>query len=406
MSIALEELKAPKFHALPLAITIALKPIADALYFIGAVKYIYFALLAASALFYIVSSALYPNQTRVYSARRLSSGYFILLLLYFVFLLSHSVHEGTGAEEALKIISPFVAFALLYPATSAQLKRALVATAWLTIILATLLLPTEYGWRNWGGVSTFRGFYYFKTDLAYAITFALLLVLHQTDSKLSAQMIFLILLCGTMVILANSRLNYLSFAIVLIYIAAKNGVNIRSAARATIASASIAIAFYYLFDAERMLGFDIRDTNAFSQGRLPIWYRVLDAQLSSTSLEWFLGRGLLADRVLSATSHAEGTGGRNAHNEYLQLLFNQGVVGTLAYMTMWAATWRQSFSENFRFATTSIALPALLIFMLQGMTGLVSVFASKTLALVWVFLVVRADLLARQENHAHLQNSP
>ena len=73
-----------------------------------------------------------------------------------------------------------------------------------------------------------------------------------------------------------------------------------------------------------------------------VWGELLDELANSTPTQWLLGRGLFADWLLSAQNIGLTNGdAHNAHNEFIHLLFNQGLLGVGLYVALWVATLRK-----------------------------------------------------------------
>jgi O-antigen ligase len=266
----------------------------------------------------------------------------------------------------------------------------MVIAAAVTIVGNLALLPFDHGWTYWGSVKTFRGFFYFKTDIAYAVTFALLICSSYLRFRPTALLISLIFACAALVVLSNSRLNYLGFAVVTLFILYWGGVGIASLVRTVALAAIVGAVGFALYDPQRMLGFDMSSQNAFTQGRNHIWEQIADALMQGGARAWLFGAGLFADVRLSERSFVIGAESYNAHNEYLHLLYTQGVLGFAAYAFLWITMIRSCTNSLLVRPWMSFVCVAGSVFLLQGMTAVLSSFATKTWPLVWILLAVRA----------------
>lgn len=363
------------------------KPLTDAFYEVEAVKYGYILLLGFASLF-ARSGQAFQGATADPRNKSLVT-YIWLITLYFFYQFGLAIAYGGSLSEIFKIVSPFVFFVLVVYAADRWLIYALAGGAVLTIVTNAATLPFDFGWVIWGSVKTFKGYYYFKTDLAYALSFSVLLYAFYARNSITPILALLMLIAAMEVILANSRLNYLSFMCVAIFIALKEGMSLRSIVRYGLLFGFLALVAVYLYDPTKLLGFDTSNEAAFTQGRSVTWERLLNAQVDSSPLQWLFGRGAFADLILSQEATRGSQEAHNAHNEILHLLFTQGIFGSIFYVALWFGAFRMSRVPNIPTWARGTAAVALLLFMLQGMTAVVSSFATKTWPLVMVLLAVR-----------------
>lgn len=381
------KLDLPPFSSLPLLFLVMAKPLTDAFYEVEAVKYGYILLLGFASLFakfgHIVQGV--PPDTRNKSL----FAYIWLITLYFVFQFGLVLAYGGSLSEIFKIISPFVFFVLVAYAADRWLIYALAAGAVLVIVVNAVFLPFGYGWVMWGSVNTFKGYYFFKTDLAYALSFSVLIYAFYARNAITPVLVLLMLIAAVEVILANSRLNYLSFLCVAIFIAVKEGVSLRSITRYGLLFGLLVLVVTLVYDPSKLLGFDTSNEAAFTQGRSVTWEHLLDALTNYSPLEWLFGRGAYADLIIAMENTAAGQMVHNAHNEILHLLTTQGIFGSAFYVVLWVKMFRMSHSVNMPIWARGTGAVAILLFVLQSMTAVVSSFATKTWPLVMVFLALR-----------------
>jgi hypothetical protein len=296
---------------------------------------------------------------------------------------------GGNLGEIFKIVSPFVFFVLVAFAADRWLIYALAIGAVLTIIVNAALFPFDYGWVMWGEFKTFKGYYYFKTDLAYSLCFSILICAFYVRNKITMALAILFLIAAVEIVLANSRLNYLSFLLVALFIAAKEGVCFRSMLRYFLLFTVLGVVVALLYDPTKLLGFDSSSEAAFTQGRNVTWMHLLINMANSSPIEWLFGRGAFADLLLSAEYNGAGKEAHNAHNEILHLLFTQGIVGTVFYIVLWVRMVQMSRCRYLpRWARGTMSM-ALFLFLLQSLTAVLSSFATKTWPVVMVLLAVR-----------------
>ncbi|MDP1864104.1 MAG: hypothetical protein Q8K52_09390 [Thiobacillus sp.] len=392
----------PPFSSWLLLFLVMAKPLADAFYEVAQVKYGYMLLLVAAALFAKYGQVFQgvkpdPRNKSLFA-------YIWLITLYFFFHFGLAIAYGGSLSEIFKIVSPFVFFVLVAYAADRWLIYALAIGAALTILINAALLPFDYGWVTWGSVHTFKGYYFFKTDLAYALSFSVLIYALYARNSITSVLALLTLIAAVEVVLSNSRLNYLTFLCVVIFIAIKEGVSLRSIIRYGLLFGLLALVVVLLYDPTKLMGFDTSNEAAFTQGRSVTWGHILDAQADSSLLQWAVGRGPYADLILSADLRGIGEDAHNAHNEILHLLFTQGIVGSAMYVALWVKTFRMSRGPSMPTWAHGTAMMALLLFMLQSMTAVVSSFASKTWPLVMVLLALRE--LSRDRGQRQQADSP
>ena len=391
----------PPFSSLPLLLVLCIKPLSDAFYDYASVKYAYMGILAFTALLAKAGQLLHGGVPSDAARRTSFLALVWLIALYFFCLVGLIPTSGNPFHEAFKIISPFVFFLLVAPIADRWLMMALVVASVLTIGINAALLPTSFGWVYWGGVHTFKGYYYFKTDLAYALTFSVLIYALATRYVIGGRLAVLVLLAGVQIVLANSRLNYLTFALVVLFCAIKSGANVRNLIRYAILLGLLALLAAVLYDPGKLLGFDTHDPEAFTQGRSLIWERLFDSLAANDVRQWIFGRGMFADLRLSIESFSSDGAVYDAHNEYLHLLYTQGFLGTGLYLGLWYWIFRSTRVDRLPHWARGTDIVAVLLVGLQGLTSVVSSYATKTWPLVMVFLTLRAlssraDALDRQ----------
>lgn len=378
----------PVFSSWLLFLLVMVKPLSDAFYEVEQVKYGYMLLLGFAALF-AKYGQLFQGITP--DPRNKSFFPFIwLITVYFFFHLGLAIAYGGSLSEIFKIVSPFVFFVLVAYAGDRWLIYALAGGAVLTILVNAAMLPFDYGWVTWGSVHTFKGYYFFKTDLAYALSFSVLIYAFYSRNSITPVLALLTLVAAVEVILSNSRLNYLTFLCVVIFIAVKQGMSLRSIIRFGLIFGLLALVVALLYDPTKLLGFDTSNEAAFTQGRSVTWGNLLQAQAHSSTLQWMFGRGPFADLILSADLKGIGETAHNAHNEILHLLYTQGILGSAFYIALWVKMFRMSHTLGMPAWARGTGAMALLLLVLQSMTAVVSSFATKTWPVVMVFLALRA----------------
>lgn len=375
-----------QFSDLPMAAAIMAKPAVDAFYEVGAVKYGYMLFIFFAA-FFALAGRMVSGQPGMGAVERTAyARHAVAVALYLMFLLVLiTVHMGS-LSEVFKIISPFLVFLLLAPIMGPWTLKVIGLMSVATILGNAALLPFDRGWVYWGDIRTFKGFYYFKTDLAYALVFSTLGLAAWQRFRLTPAMVVGISLATVQIVLANSRVNYLLFALVVLFIVLKGGVRPWVLVRNGTLLAVLAATAAYLYDPAKLLGFDWFNEGKLTQGRNQIWEVLIEeGLLNYSAVEWLFGKGLFADVRLFAENVYKGEA-HNAHNEWLHLLITQGIFGTVLYIVLWvtmAGYLRARTVEPWSRGLPTLAF-ALILF--QSMTAVVSSFATKTWPLLFVLM--------------------
>jgi hypothetical protein len=377
----------PPFTSWLLVLLVVAKPLSDALYEVEVVKYLYMLLLGGGALLARYGHAF--DGTQADPRNRYLLVYTLAIVAYFYYLMGEALTQGGSLSGIFKIVSPFAFFVLVALADDRWLIYALVIAAVLTIVVNAALLPFGIGWIQWGAVRTFKGFYFFKTDLAYALVFSVLVLAFFARNRLNLWLSGLILLAAVQVVLSNSRLNYATLACVVGFVALKQGLSLRFLLRLGVLAGVFGLIVALVVSPERLLGFDTTNMRAFSQGRSDLWASLWAGIRDFSPREWLFGLGYFGDSKLVAEYNFDGQAVHNAHNELLHLVSTQGLIGLAAYVGLWVGMYRMCRPSNApAWARGTLAMAALL-FVLQGMTTVMSPLATKTWPLVMVFLAVR-----------------
>ncbi len=377
----------PPFSSMPLLFLVMVKPLTDAFYEVEEVKYVYILLLVGSALF--AKFGLVIQGVKANPRNKGLFSYLWLIMFYFLFHYGLALFNGGSFSEMFKIVSPFVFFVLVAYAGDRWMIYALAGAAVLTVVVNAALMPFDFAWVNWGTVRTFKGYYYFKTDLAYALSFSVLIFAFFEKNRITPALALLMLIAAVEVVLANSRLNYLSFLCVVIFIAAKEGISFRSVVRYSLIFGLLGVIAALLYDPEKLLGFDFDDIAAFTQGRNVTWEHLMIELEHYRLVDWLFGKGVYADLILSSQLARLGAVAHNAHNEILHMVYTEGILGFLFYIVLWVKTFRMSIGTGLPPWARGSGAVALTLFLLQGLTAVVSSFATKTWPLVMVLIALR-----------------
>ncbi|HEX5355221.1 MAG TPA: hypothetical protein VFW93_03315 [Aquabacterium sp.] len=383
----IENMVLPRFYAIPMFLALSLKSGADAFFEVNAVKYLYIFLLVF-AVFFMRTGRGYDRAVVQKSQGTSQSQLWIFIVVYFSFLILLMIFENGSPQAIFKIVSPFVFFGLVVAAADESLPFAIAVGAALNIVANAALLPFEYGWTYWGGVHTFKGFYLFKTDLAYSLATSLLVYSAWNRFKPTPTFIVLAGLSVVQVVLANSRMNYLTLALVLVYIALKNGAKPLSLLFYGTFLGAAAGAVMYFYDSSKALGFDTSNLASFTQGRdriVEVLFKYGLANYSPTEL--LFGRGLYADLIIYMENISDGMP-HGAHNDFLYQLVTQGVFGLILNVTGWTLVYKIANSAGRRKWAKGLAFVGFMLYISQGFSATVSLYALKTWPVATVLLLI------------------
>lgn len=384
-----DDRRALVFSSACLAAVLVARPLLDAFYESGLVKYLYMLALVGAGWFAWAGRRLGTAPPATPPVSRAYLALWLVLPAYALFLFGLAVAEGGGLETIFKIASPFLLYLAVAPNITRAFAPAIAISAAIVIFANLALVPFDAGYVDWGGVRTFKGYYLFKTDLAFGISTALLALAVHYRFRLNAVLVAALLAGAVQVVISNARLNYLIFGLVAVAVLARAGRGPGRLALQVLTGAGLAAAVWLLYDADQFLTFDASNVQSFTQGRSGIWEVLLvEGFATNTASDWLFGRGLLADLMLHA-EHGEGDMVHNAHNEYIWLLLTQGLVGTATYIALWTLVVRDALHGVRERAGWTVAM-VLGVLAIQGLTANVSPFASKTWPVVFTLFLIKA----------------
>lgn len=380
----------PRFYAAPIFFAICFKSAVDAFFEVNSVKYLYIFLLLFGVFFLRTGRGFAQNLKTKGVSSNLQSVLWVFSIAYFSFLTLLMLFQNGSPQMIFKIVSPFVFFGLLVAADDDSLPLALAIGAVLNIVANASLLPFEFGWTYWGGVKTFKGFYLFKTDLAYSLATSLLIYAAWSRYKLTPWFLGLALLVVVQVVLANSRMNYLTLLIVLVFIMMKNGAKPGSLLLYACFLGVLGSVAAFLYDPSKLLGFDTTSVTSFTQGRDRIVEVLFKYGLANYGpVDILFGRGLYADLLIYMENVGDGLA-HGAHNDYLFQLTTQGLTGLALNFFGWRLLYKISQSAGPRRWASGLAFTGFAIYLTQAFSTTMSVFALKTWPLAMILLLIYA----------------
>lgn len=391
----------PGFFAIPIFVAVAFKSGVDAFFEVNIVKYLYFFLLVFGV-FFLRTAKGFERQHAKERADNLQSVLWVYVMLYFTFLVLLMMLQNGSPQMIFKIVSPFVFFGLLVAAYDKSIPFALALGAMFNVVANAALLPFDFGWTYWGGIRTFKGFYLFKTDLSYSLAASVLIYAAWNRYKPTPEFLAMVLISVVMVVLANSRANFATMALVLAFIAYKNGARPLVLVGYAAFLGILAAVAMYIYDPSKYLGFDLTDMGSFTQGRDRILEVLIRYGLATYGpLELLFGRGLYADLIIYMENVSDGVP-HGAHNDYFYQLITQGMFGLAMNLSGWYLVYRIATSNGPRHWAKGLALVAFGMYFIQGLTMTVSLFALKTWPLAMIMMLIYAspdepEDLARQQ---------
>lgn len=264
----------------------------------------------------------------------------LALFLIFIFIFNTAIYSSSDNVVIVgKIIVSILMYFLGCYLSSANNKQ-LYALYFPVFLLVVFSFLSGSGFQQWGEVLTFSGGYYFKTDLALALTiFTVFLLVSNIHNSLK---VMFIVVNVVFVLYSNARIYYVIFPLVCFAYYYREFI-IRNAkytfkmlaALLLSALAFIQISFFLLKNisaSSNLLFFDFSQgfSSVNTQGRNIIWENLWMHYADSGMIKQLFGAGLTAD--VKYSEHLYLLEGFNAHNTYLYLLVSVGVIGLLVFL--------------------------------------------------------------------------
>lgn len=310
----------------------------------------------------------------------------ILALIFFVNALIYRSPENTLIVGKVIIsISMFFLGRHLHSS-----KNKYVYTLYIPIYLLIIYsFISGSGFQQWGDVTTFSGGYFFKTDLALALTiftvFLLISDVHQMFKVMFVALNFLI------VFYSNARVYYVIFPLVCFVYYYREFVfaNARYTLKMAASLMLLTLVFIQVFSfiiknissGSNLLFFDFSQgfSSVNTQGRNIIWENLILHYADSGIVKQMFGAGLTAD--VDYAQNLYWLEGFNAHNTYLYLLVSLGALGLFVFlcfiyvslkrfMKIASSNVLSSFEKENLFCFLSFAI----IFLISGLTNVTIIF--------------------------------
>ena len=336
-----------------------------------------------------------------------------VIALFLVLLVFHS--WGGDASALSAMVKMTSAFLLYYVGRTAapyceSVIKALRVSSLICVAVCLLMYVLGIGFKIWGSSRTYCGPYFFKTDLAFAMTFAAVLLLYWKDGP--RWRFLAVAACAFLVFESNARAYYFIFVIALaLYIAWRYSVRIGF--KVVIGVALGIVALLELLNivtsagllGNSFIGFQFNSlSDLFSgsntQGRNEIWTVLIGMIEAASPLDQLFGIDLTSD-LISVNGSEYGS-----HSLYVGTLFNLGVVGLILLLTLIVLIFSSVEVTQERKRGDSmpyITLTLLLTFVLSG----ISVHVLQYSANSWMPMLVfgMAVSLARESSQKGCSNA-
>jgi len=256
-------------------------------------------------------------------------------------------------RDYVKIMSGFMMYYLgrLYYESSDGVSKSAASALVIVFVINLAYCAIGKGTIMWGNALTYRGLYFFKTDFA-AMLACFTAFYSVTEQKYRPIRYLLLALAGVMIVLTNARIYCPIFTVIIgaaiIYKKDWKLLSVKSFAVLILSGiAGVLIAVVYpmlstllsrnVFGQDRnVLGVEVGDTSALTQGRNKIWGLLFSAFFKENMLTQLFGAHMGFYAV-------HGLPGFDEHSMYVKTIMDTGYVGIILWLTfvvcvLWAIT--------------------------------------------------------------------
>lgn len=381
-----------------MALFLFLKIIIDMLYFIPALDYI---LMIIAILYFIVS-------IRRIKSINSTDGFAIAFMLLLCLTMLKNM---TGFTNFVKMISGFMLYFIGrgYSNELCNIEKSVVNANKIVLFVNAALLFLGYGLITWGNANTFRGVYYYKTDLAFAMIYTICSFLFFKKQK-KKMIIAEWLLILYMIFRSNCRMALMVILLVFVLwlLSIKENIsnrrlniNIKIVALSLLVfGGSIFIVSWFsnlpIFSKYNFIGISFTSFSDLfnernTQGRNVIWRYILDKYNNSDLFERLFGIDFVSDRWNTLESH----------NSYIKILFSTGITGLIVFLCFIASYVKKLNKVNDR-SLFYYNVSILCTFLLQSISQSAIDFTQMT----WLFLFFAGCSVSLSEKNMtnHLKN--
>lgn len=314
-----------------------LKPLVDMFYSLVVLDYISLLYVCLLFLYYILN-----NKMKLYKI-----DFFIVVYLLLITIGLLRDFSGSSLTIYIKIISPYILFYIGRMCRYDERKYFSTMYIGFTIafIIDLILFLSNQGRIAWGGANTFKGFYFFKTDLAVAlINYFFLLIVMNIEHLKKAKIIVPALLTIVLLFYSNSRIALLAllieiFLLMLFVYENKHGrkfkINFKIVSTIVL-SIIVGIVILKLigssnfFAKNGFISFKFNSINDLfssynTQGRSRVWTQVIENFKNANIIQKLIGV-----KFNTTTFNLTSTSIINTHSSYFGYLYSIGFVGCFA----------------------------------------------------------------------------
>ncbi len=311
-------------------------------------------------------------------------------------LVRNALYDPEGAVIAVKIASALLLFfvgRVVWRGID-QVLRCLWIAAITVLVVNSVTLATGVGFQIWGGgANTFSGMYFFKTDLASAMCFVVILALFY-EKPWRVLRIAVVVAASILLLLSNARAYYFILPCLLLFrwmLYKKVRLGVRHAAVVAIIIVAMLFVLRFLgttefFQSMHFISFDFESfadlfNGSNTQGRDYLFAVQMGRVADSSLMNQLFGNGFTGDVVLmNGALYA-------AHSLYIGTIFNLGYVGmALVVAIVLAAIIRARCISNQAIGYFAISLAVTLL--VSGISFDVLQYTANTWTPFFVFGVV------------------
>ncbi len=351
---------------------------------------------------FIISSI--PKGKLRLGKRSKSIVFLVLMMMILVFVSFLRKADISSFSVFFKITGSLLIFyyGLLYRSDIFLVLNRLSRISVWGMLLFLVLSFFAFSYQYWGDSFTFKGLYYFKTDMALAIVVFISFML--LNEKLSIFLKILLFLIGLyLIFLTNARVHILTGILVFVIYFFRRQLFVNLSRKLIVAMPLFLgvtllslIAYNQLVDSREGNNLKVELTSddffseSNSQGRSVIWATLLMDYAESNVAEKLLGKNLTEDYVIVNRWTGRDYG---AHSTFFYLLIATGLVGVLLFVGIMVMFFRciifltklQEINGDQLLAKEKILFVTfshLLIFLISSLTNTSIVFQQQT----WFFM--------------------
>lgn len=310
------------------------KTIADMFYSVAFLDYIMMAV--ASVLFVVSLTRLPPKYLIDFCA------------IFFMVLLTFTIIRNTeGVTNYIKTISAFFLYFIgrYYYRDYHKAEKALVKSYYIVVLVNFIMMILGLGYIIWGSALTFRGMYYYKTDLGISMIYAIsaFAFFDVTNKKIIVAEWIII---GIIILRSNTRAAMIIYLLVLglwfLFLREKKSTKIlKINLKYVIGVIILVIVALYIvswllslsvFKNLHFINFNFtKFSDLYSddnmQGRNNVWQSIIENFNNASLWQRIFGIDFVSDRYISWDGSVY-----DSHNAYLKILFTTGYLGLLTYI--------------------------------------------------------------------------